>query len=65
MHLNILEPPRMPIGALSLTNTVNSKCCKCCADYGNTIVSLSSSKNVVQNGDSITIKGFVNNSQGK
>ena len=64
MHLNILEPPRMPIGAVSLTNTVNSKCCGCCSDYGITTVSLSCSKNFVLNGDSVSISGFVDNKQG-
>lgn len=65
MFLNILEPPRVPFGALSLTNTVNSQCCGCCTDYGNISVTLNSSKNFVLNGDTIQINGEVNNTQGK
>jgi hypothetical protein len=57
MFLNILEPPRVPLGALSLSNTVNSKCCGCCTDYGNIGVTLNSSKNFVLNGDTIQING--------
>lgn len=55
----------MPIGALTLTNTVNSKCCGCCADYGNTVVTMNSDKNFVLNGDNIQVNGLINNSQGK
>ena len=65
MFLNILEPPRVPLGALSLTNNVNSKCCGCCSDYGNIGATLNSSKNFVLNGDMIQVNGQVNNSQGK
>lgn len=50
MFLNILEPPRVPIGALSITETTHSKCCGCCSDYGTTTISLSCSKNFVLNG---------------
>ena len=65
MYLNVVEPPRMPLGALTVTNHVNSKCCGCCTDYGNMTVGLSCNKNFVLNGDNIQISGMINNSQGK
>lgn len=43
----------MPICSISTTNTVNSKCCRCCANYGNTTVTMNSNKNFVLNGDNI------------
>ncbi len=65
MFLNILEPPRSPLGPISLTNNVNSKCCSCCCDYGITSVTLNSDKNFVLNGDTIQLNGAINNSMGK
>lgn len=64
MFLNILEPPRNPIGPATLTNTVNSKCCGCCADYGFTSVTLNCDRNFVMNGDLLQINGCVDNSRG-
>lgn len=65
MYLNIVEPPRIPLGALTITNNINSQCCNCCTDYGNIRVVLNCNKNFVLNGDSIQISGMVDNSQGK
>lgn len=65
MFLNILEPPRMPVGKTSLTNTVNSKCCECCKDYGLTTVSLAADRNFVRSGDKIQVRGLIDNTQGK
>jgi hypothetical protein len=64
MFLNILEPPRSPLGPLSITNNVNSKCCTCCCDYGITTVTLSSDKNFVRNGDTIQLNGKIDNTRG-
>lgn len=64
MQLNILEPLRTPIGALKISNSINSECC-CCKDYGTTTINLNCSKNFVYNGDSIGISGSINNSAGK
>jgi hypothetical protein len=65
MYLNILEPPRMAIGAVSVSNSVHSQCCGCCTDYGTINIILNSSKNFVVNGDTINISGMVDNTQGK
>lgn len=65
MYLNILEPPRMPIGAVAITQPINSKCCGCCSDYGIIVTSLNCSKNFVLNGEQVQISGSINNSQGK
>lgn len=64
MFLNILEPPRMPIGAISLQNNVNSQCCGCCCSYGTISVGLNCSKNFVTNGETVQIVGKINNSAG-
>lgn len=65
MFLNLLEPPRMPVGPSSLYNSVESKCCHCCCTYGTTSVSLSSDKNFVRTGDTIRVNGMIDNSQGQ
>lgn len=64
MFLNLLEPPRMPIGPTTTTTSVNSKCCGCCADYGTVSVTLNSNRNFVMNGDLVQITGVVDNSRG-
>ncbi len=65
MFLNLLEPPRMPIGPTKLSNSVESKCCYCCASYGETLVSMSCDKNFVRSGDSIRVTGLIDNTNGK
>ena len=65
MPLNIMEPPRMPIGRVMKDSTTHSRCCGCCKDYGTTKISMTADKNFVVNGDSISVKGVVDNSQGK
>ena len=65
MPLNILEPPRMPLGGVTIDKTVNSQCCGCCKDYGNTTVSLACDRNFAVTGDTIQVKGRVDHSQGK
>ena len=62
MFMNILEPPRSPIGALSITNNMQASCCGCCSDYGHISLTLNSSKNFVTNGETIQISGVINNS---
>lgn len=64
MFLNILEPPRNPIGPGTLTHKVNSKCCGCCADYGFISATLNCDKNFIMNGDLLQINGCVDNSRG-
>ena len=64
MFLNIIEPPRSQLGAVSITNHVNSKCCNCCYDYGVVSLTLKSDKNFVLNGDTIHIGGTVDNTRG-
>jgi hypothetical protein len=64
MYLNILEPPRSPLGPVGVTNNVNSKCCSCCCDYGVTSVTLNCDKNFVLNGDTIQLNGTINNNRG-
>lgn len=51
MPLNIMEPPRFKVGAISNTRNVNSKCCGCCMDYGTTGVTLNLSKNFLRTGE--------------
>lgn len=55
----------MKIGRTSLTNTVNSKCCQCCKDYGLTTVSLAAERNFVRSGDKIEVRGLIDNTRGK
>jgi len=54
----------MPIGPITITNTVNSKCCGCCANYGFISVTMNCNKNFVMNGDLIQIDGLIDNSRG-
>ena len=65
MFLNMLEPPRMPVGPTTFYNSVESKCCGCCASYGVTSVSLSCDKNFVRSGDPIRVTGLIDNTNGK
>lgn len=65
MFLNLLEPPRMPMGPIMYSNSVESKCCGCCSSYGITSVSMSCDKNFVRSGDSIRVNGLIDNSNGK
>jgi hypothetical protein len=64
IFLNILEPPRSPLGPIGLTIDANSKCCTCLFDYGITSVTLNCDKNFVLNGDIIQLKVTNNNSIG-
>jgi hypothetical protein len=61
IFLNILEPPRSPLGPIGLTIDTNSKCCTCLFDYGFTSVTLNCDKNLVLNGDIIQLKVKINN----
>ena len=64
LYLNIMEPPRIPFGAIATEITTNVKCCGCCKDYGNTTIGLKCDKNFAMNGDQINIEGFIDNSRG-
>ena len=64
LNLNIVEPPRIPLGAVMTERTTNAKCCGCCKDYGTTTISLKCDKNFSMNGDPINIEGFIDNSRG-
>ena len=64
MFLNILEPPRMPIGAATTSQTTNAKCCHCCASYGTTTINMTCDKNFVLNGDTIQVNGVIDHSRG-
>lgn len=59
-----MEPPRNPVGPVSVSQTVNAKCCGFCCEYGNTTVTLNCSKNFVHNGETVQISGQINNTQG-
>ena len=55
----------MPVGPTTFYNSVESKCCGCCASYGVTSVSLSCDKNFVRSGDPIRVTGLIDNTNGK
>lgn len=65
MHLNIMEPPRVPLGAISITNNVHSQCCGCCASYGETAVTMNCNKNFMITGDNFSVNGVIDHSRGK
>ena len=65
MPMSILEPPRMPLGQAFISKDTNAKCCRCCMDYGTTSVSMTSDKNFVVNGDSISVKCTIDNTKGE
>lgn len=64
MFLNVLEPPRTPMRPIGLTNSEESKCCGCCCSYGTTGVTLNCDRNFVRNGDTINVKGSIDNRLG-
>lgn len=54
----------MAVGPITSTNTVNSKCCGCCADYGTVSATVNCDRNFVMNGDLIQVNGVVDNTRG-
>ena len=62
--LNIMEPPRVPVGITSVQSTNQAQCCGCCKDYGTTVIDLKVDKNFAFNGDPIQISGVIDHSKG-
>ena len=64
ININIVEPPRIPLGGIVSKSNNLKKCCGCCRDYGEVRVALASDKNFVTTGDMIEVSAIVDNSNG-
>ena len=53
--LNIMEPPRIPLGLANTQVTKNAKCCGCCCDYGLVTINVKCDRNFGTNSDIIKI----------
>ena len=62
--LNIMEPPRIPVGITSTQRINQAQCCGCCKDYGTTVIDLKVDKNFAFNGDPLQISGMIDHSKG-
>ena len=63
LQLNIREPLRVPYQGQQTAITTSSQCCGCCSSYGSTTISLSCDRNFITNGDQISVKTNIDNTQ--
>ena len=59
-----MEPPRIPVGTASVQQATQAKCCRCCKDYGTTVIDLKTDKNFAYNGDQLMVEGMIDHSRG-
>ena len=65
IFVNIIEPPRIPLGPALTQTTKNAKCCGCCMDYGLVTINMKCDRNFGTNSDLIKIEGVIDNSRGR